>query len=843
MLLAVLTIVLTPAALPTVGTVVSNWTTAPARTLPNLNGSAFPRYRQVFEPGECNHPDALPNGRQYPLPNGGGGTQIDPDKVCFTCFRIPTLLAGQTPGVIHAFAEGRRGDQVSPGYCPDGPDTRLVYKRSSDHGKTWSILSVFLQDPAQRAENGLCQAQAAPVIDPVTKTLFVGFTANLPGCQAPALRAKAYKTTAMLVKSTNDGLSWSKPYEVLNNSVRSAFGPSFGPTKGLTTKRADGGVRLLLPGENGWSASVFSDDSGATWQSNAQNRSFTPSPGEMDWTICSNGTSCPPGMKFLMVSRADGGACKAKTMCSQFSADGVMWSQPSATINANNLLVGQGHAKPGVVAVPGAFISSQTLLLCPPGVKMSGGLGHEVCGTPGTPSYRTRQPDDVLGAGMCLMISKDGIHWSLFKKTWPIGGMYSTAAGLTFDEEGAALTYGIVFAAGSLPAPGTGTIMYMNFTAVHPNGTMDGELAAAIAKLGGASYSYAPTAAAPPPPLPAARATATAAELPATSIFYPAPVLPDLDGSGYPPHRLVFQPGECTRNDGPGQHPLPPAPAPPPPPPPPRPPPPPPGPHQCTSVHIHHTEGCFNYSDWREGTPGPVLPLYEAAVGAKLSLEACGAACYKSDPTDTLAGVEGGNRCFCGKPSDLATAAAKARSITGRAQCETVPCVGNPTREKGCGGVGLMLAYAFTCNRATTAATDDDDVDLQHQHWQQQGAAPPPRDDGSSSVGGTTLIDTNKTCFSCFRIPTLLAGQTPGVVHAFAEGRRAEGADVYHCPDGPDTRLVYKRSSDYGATWSVPNVFTQDPAERAENGLCQSQVRNGPLFPSLASMNLLMTRY
>jgi hypothetical protein len=41
--------VLTPAALPTVGTVVSNWTTAPARTLPNLNGSAFPRYRQVFE--------------------------------------------------------------------------------------------------------------------------------------------------------------------------------------------------------------------------------------------------------------------------------------------------------------------------------------------------------------------------------------------------------------------------------------------------------------------------------------------------------------------------------------------------------------------------------------------------------------------------------------------------------------------------------------------------------------------------------------------------------------------------------------------------------------------------
>jgi hypothetical protein len=71
------------------------------------------------------------------------------------------------------------------------------------------------------------------------------------------------------------------------------------------------------------------------------------------------------------------------------------------------------------------------------------------------------------------------------------------------------------------------------------------------------------------------------------------------------------------------------------------------------------------------------------------------------------------------------------------------------------------------------------------QQWQDAGGA-----------GGTTLIDTNKTCFSCFRIPSMLAGQTPGVVHAFAEGRRAEGADVYHCPDGPDTRLVYKRSSE-----------------------------------------------
>jgi hypothetical protein len=158
----------------------TDWTTSPASVLPNLNGTAYPRYSQVFESGECNRADAVPNGRQFPLPNGGGGTDIDPDKICFSCFRIPTLLAGQTPSVVHAFAEGRRGELSSPGRCPDGPDTRLVYKRSSDNGATWSALSVFLQDPSKRAENGLCQSQAAPVFDPVTNTLIVGFTASDP---------------------------------------------------------------------------------------------------------------------------------------------------------------------------------------------------------------------------------------------------------------------------------------------------------------------------------------------------------------------------------------------------------------------------------------------------------------------------------------------------------------------------------------------------------------------------------------------------------------------------------------------------------------------------------------
>ena len=458
---------------------------SPPEHLPNLDGTSYPGFRIVFEHGECTADD----------PGNAGDHPINTNKTCFSCFRIPTMLAGQSPGVVHAFAEGRRAEGADVYHCPDGPDTRLVYKRSSDWGATWSPPVVFTQDPAEQAENGLCQSQASPVIDPVTKTLFVGYIENGAGCLVKANNWDTSQAKPALVKSTDDGLSWSAPLPfMLNQGPGKPAVPTtvhqhvaIGPTKGLTIKKAGGGVRLQLPGEADSSSAIFSDDNGASWHvdcltsGRCLNRSYTLSPGEMDWTICSNGTSCPPGMKFLMVNRAAGKVCP--TMCSQFSADGITWSKQIPTVNADNLLVGQGHAKPGVVAVPGAFISSQTLELCPTGVKMTGGLGHEVCGTPGTPSYRERQPDDVLGSGMCLMISKDAVHWSLFKKTWPIGGMYTTAAGLTFDEEGAALTYGIVFAGGNLPWSRSGHIYYMNFTAVHPNGTMDAELAAAIAKL------------------------------------------------------------------------------------------------------------------------------------------------------------------------------------------------------------------------------------------------------------------------------------------------------------------------------------------------------------------------
>jgi hypothetical protein len=148
-----------------------------------------------------------------------------------------------------------------------------------------------------------------------------------------------------------------------------------------------------------------------------------------------------------MINRA-GGKVNPEAVGVSYSNDSVTWSRE---IQANNgdLVAGHGHAKPGIVAVaPGVFISSQIISLCPKGLRENSDMS---CGTPGSANYTIRKPSDVLSYGMGLLMSRDGRNWQLFKKVWPIQGMYTTAAALTVDSHGAARTYGIVFAAGSLP--------------------------------------------------------------------------------------------------------------------------------------------------------------------------------------------------------------------------------------------------------------------------------------------------------------------------------------------------------------------------------------------------------
>ena len=100
----------------------------------------------------------------------------------------------------------------------------------------------------------------------MTKTLFVGYIENGAGCLVKNSNWDTSEAKPALVKSTDDGLTWSRPLPfMLNQGPGKAAVPTtphdhiaIGPTKGLTIKRAGGGVRLQLPGEADASSAIFS---------------------------------------------------------------------------------------------------------------------------------------------------------------------------------------------------------------------------------------------------------------------------------------------------------------------------------------------------------------------------------------------------------------------------------------------------------------------------------------------------------------------------------------------------------------------------------------------------------
>ena len=238
---------------------------------------------------------------------------------------------------------------------------------------------------------------------------------------------------------------------------------------------------------------------------------------------------------------------------------------------------------------------------------------------------------------------------------------------------------------------------------------------------------------------------------------------------------------------------------------------------------------------------GAVLPLYQPSVAPNtLSLERCASACYAAGAT--ILGVEAGTRCFCGKASDLGTPSALKRSRP-KSECLGA-CHGSPT-EKECGGVGRLLAVEFSCDAPPAPPAP-------HPPHPRPPGPPPyrpqprqlPNINGSAFPGwqavftsgecdaddtGTPgygphhipgadggIINLNKRCYSCFRIPSITVNPATGTLHAFAEARRGD-VDGSNCPDVPDARLAYKRSVDGGASWSTLKILQE------VEGRCRAQ--------------------
>lgn len=170
----------------------------------------------------------------------------------YYCHKIPYLLVTSSNTVI-AFAEGRGKDGRTS--CDDFSGTDLVYKRSSDGGKTWTSLQLFYSNSTTDDTNVI--GNAAPVVDASTGRIWLPFCRN--------------NEEVWISFSDDDGATWSAPVYHPQLVLPSWKWVGLGPPAGIQLRSG----RLLIPsyhttlikGDGCLSKghTVYSDDHGATW--------------------------------------------------------------------------------------------------------------------------------------------------------------------------------------------------------------------------------------------------------------------------------------------------------------------------------------------------------------------------------------------------------------------------------------------------------------------------------------------------------------------------------------------------------------------------------------------------
>lgn len=220
-------------------------------------------------------------------------------------YRIPAIVL--TPGGhLVAFAEARRAGQGDTG------DIDLVSRRSEDGGRTWSSVAL-VGDNGPNTFGNPC-----PVVDRSTGTIWLLTTHN-PG-DAPERDILAGTSrgtrTVWVLKSTDDGRTWSAPVEI-TASVKRPDWTWYATGPGIGVQLRSG--RLVIPANHAIAGTqvhrahlFYSDDHGATWQIGAVSVDGTNESQVVelaDGRVLLNSRNHPPrAANFRMVSTShDGG--------------------------------------------------------------------------------------------------------------------------------------------------------------------------------------------------------------------------------------------------------------------------------------------------------------------------------------------------------------------------------------------------------------------------------------------------------------------------------------------------------------------------------------------------------